>query len=379
VADRDNDLDIEGPHLPSSTGWSMPVARPSRVAAEVGSTRLEATRQQVLAYRLAAGGLNHRLPPGPTSLHRAAWAGLQDSMPRAAVLSIHARVQGTEPSTWEDHSLVQLWGPRYSAYAVAAADRAVFTLGRLPTDAKSRHFAEAMADRLEAFLGGRSMGYGEAGHGMGVNPNALRYAAPTGRVLMRWDGARQPTIWTVPRPGVDPAAARLELARRHLRVFGPTTPAAFAAWAGVKPVAARAAFEALASSLVAVRTPIGDASILAADEPALRAAGAERPTKGPPAEARLLPSGDAYYLLQGEQRELLVPDAGRRALLWTSRVWPGALLVGSEIAGTWRRANALLTVEPWRPLTKTERDAVEAEAQSLPLPGVASVEVRWSA
>jgi hypothetical protein len=42
--------------------------------------------------------------------------------------------------------------------------------------------------------------------------------------------------------------------------------------------------------------------------------------------------------------------------------------VAGEIVGTWRRANAKLSIESWRPLTRTERDAVEAEAQSLPLP-----------
>ena len=61
----------------------------------------------------------------------AAWAGLQDSMPRAALLSIHARVEDAEPSTWEDPSLVQLWGPRFSVFVVAARRR-----GRLhPRDA----------------------------------------------------------------------------------------------------------------------------------------------------------------------------------------------------------------------------------------------------
>src|SRR6187455_56510 len=95
---------------------------------------LALTREQILAHRRRAGALDRRLPPGPDSLHRAAWAGLQDSMPRAAVLSIHARVDGTRPSTFEDPSLVQVWGPRFSAFVVAAQDRAVFTLGRLPDD-----------------------------------------------------------------------------------------------------------------------------------------------------------------------------------------------------------------------------------------------------
>ena len=98
----------------------------------------------------------------------------------------------------------------------------------------------------------------------------------------------------------------------------------------------------------------------------------------PAAPARLLPSGDSYLLLQGADRELLVPDASQRGELWTPRVWPGGLLIGGEIAGTWRRANAVLTVQPWRPLSPAERDAVVAEAESLPLPGVTQpIVVQW--
>ncbi len=293
-------------------------------------------------------------------------------MPRAAVHSIHARVQETGPEAWEDPSLVQLWGPRFSAYVVAAGDLAVFSLGRLPDEGAGRRRAEDLARRLHAFLDGRRMPYGEAGRGLGVHPNALRYAAPTGTVLIRWEGARQPVIWTVPPPDVDPRDARRELARRYLHVFGPGTAAGFAQWAGIKPPRGRAAFDWLAGSLTPVRTPIGDAWILTGDEPAFRAPG------GPPAPARLLPSGDAYFLLQGADRELLVPDADHRRELWTPRVWPGAVLVDGEIVGTWRRAQADLTIESWRRLSRAEREAVEAEAASMPLPGIRQrARVRW--
>ncbi len=307
-----------------------------------------------------------------SSLRRAAWAGLQDSMPRAAVFSIHARVDGTQPSTWEDPSLVQLWGPRFSAYVVAACDVGVFSLGRLPTADNGRRRAEETAARLHAFLDGRRMTYGEAGHALGRNPNSLRYAAPTGTVLIRWDGARQPTVWTVPPPNIDAAEARLELARRHLHIFGPTTSEAFARWAGIKPPRARAAFDALADTLTPVRTPFGAASILTADETLFRTL--PQAATG----ARLLPSGDAYFLLQGADRVLLVPEPDRRRLLWTPRVWPGAVQVGGELVGTWRRAHADLGIEPWRRLSPAERAAVEAEAESLPLPGLPTgIRVRW--
>jgi hypothetical protein len=339
----------------------------------VGKRRLEFTRAQVLAFRRRSGGLDERLPAGPSSLRAAAWAGLQDSMPRAALLSIHARVEGTEPDSWEDPSLVQLWGPRFSAYVVAERDRAVFTVGRLPDDPAARRDAEQLADRLEVFLDGRRMKYGEAGRGLGGHPNALRYAAPTGRVVMRWDGARQPTIWTVPPPALGPGDVRLELGRRYLHVFGPATAETFAEWAGIAPARGRVTFHALAGSLTPVRTPVGDAWILADDEEAFGTC-----VGGDVASARLLPSGDAYFLLQGADRELLVPDPVRRRMLWPPRVWPGAVVVDGEVAGTWRRAGAVVTIQAWQRLSPAAREAVELEAQSFPIPAVQGrIRVRW--
>jgi hypothetical protein len=331
------------------------------------------TRAQILAFRRRVGALDERLPRGARSLRTAAWAGLQDSMPRAASLSIHARVAKTTPTTWEDSSLVQLWGPRYSAYVVATKDLGVFSLGRLPDDAKGRKRAEDAADRVESVLGlDTKMGYGEVGAALGVNANSLRYGTTTGRLVIRWEGARQPTLWCVPAPTITPDEARLELARRYLRVFGPTIPASFARWAGITPAGGARAFAALDGSLTAVRTPIGAAWILTADEQDVRA------EPGPDAPARLLPSGDAYYLLQGDDRKLLVPNAKRRPQLWTTRVWPGALLVNGEIVGTWRRANENVSIAIWRRLTNTERDAVVKEAESLPLPALPGpIVVAW--
>jgi hypothetical protein len=212
----------------------------------------------------------------------------------------------------------------------------------------------------------------DAGRALGVHPNSLRYASLTGTVLIRWNGARQPSIWTVPSPEMDAAKALQELVRRYLHAYGPSTVDTFVRWGGVDGRAATAAFNAMGASLLAVRTPLGEAQILAADEPALREPAA------PTAAARLLPSGDPYYLLWGADRELVIPDAARRASLWTSRVWPGALLVGGEIVGTWRRAQAIVVVTPWRHLSAQEREAVEREVSTLPLPDVSiPAIVRW--
>ncbi len=226
------------------------------------SPRLSLSREQILGFRREAGSLNERLPASAKSLRLAAWAGLQDSMPRAALLSIHARVKECDPNCWEHPSLVQLWGPRFNNYVVAARDLPMFSLGRLPHDARRRARAHDLASRLHTFLDGRRM------------------------------------------PADDEAAFR-------------------------QPFSSKAA----------------------------------------PA-ARLLPSGDAYYLLWDADREILVPDAKRRTELWTTRVWPGAVLVNGEIVGVWRRSTGEVSIDTWRRLLPAEWEAIEAEALALPLPGL---------
>ena len=336
-------------------------------------SRLRLTRQQILAFRRRVGGLEQRMPAGSESLRRAAWAGLQDSMPRAALLSLHARVESVQPSTWEHPSLAQLWGPRYHTYVVAECDFALFSLGRLPDSGKGRLRAERIAERLHAHLDGARMADGEAGRALGMNPNTFKYAATTGTVAIRWEGARAPTVWTVAAAEIDPADACRELARRYLHIFGPTTADGFARWAGISRRSAANAFASLEGSLLPVRSPLGDEWLLADDEPAVRAG------ETVAAPARLLPSGDAYFLLDGAERELLVPRADQRQRLWTSRVWPGALLVGGEIRGTWRRAQHTVRLDAWARLSHGMRDAIEAEARALPLPGVdPQIEVVWN-
>jgi hypothetical protein len=241
-----------------------------------------------------------------------------------------------------------------------------------PDDTRVRQIAEDLADRLNTLLDGGRMTDREAGRALGENHNRLRYAALTGRVVMRWEGARAPTVWTIPQPEVEPRDARIELADRYLHVFGPTTPHAFARWAGIAAPEGVAVFNALHRRLTPVRTPLGDAWILSRDEPTYRA------NARPAAPARLLPSGDAYFLLQGAERELLVPDAKHRGALWTPRVWPGAILVDGEIVGTWRRSREQVTLVVWKRLSIAAREAVEAEAAAMPLPDMLGpIVLRW--
>lgn len=333
---------------------------------------LVVTREQILDYRRHVAGLDERRLLESATVREAAWAGLQDSVPKSALLSLTARLQGVDADTWTAPELQQVWGPRYTTYVIASSDRAIFTLGRHPLETRTQNRATQLADQLETFLSGRTLTYREAGQAIGVHPSALRYAATTGRVLIRWEGSGPPLVWTAPQPEISPEDARKELLRRHLRSLGPGTIDSFAAWAGIKTRAASIAVNDLHDELVPVRTPLGEAWFTASDEDDLRA------TRSHPAPARLLPSGDSYFLLWGEDRSLVVPDETLRRRLWTPRVWPGAVLVDGEIVGTWRRSRNTVTITAWKRLSESRRREVAAEAEAFPLPTASEgVRVVW--
>jgi len=79
---------------------------------------------------------------------------------------------------------------------------------------------------------------------------------------------------------------------------------------------------------------------------------------------RLLPPSDP--LLQGRDREVLVPDAEHRRAVWANLGAPGVLLSGVDVVGVWRtrqRGKRLtVAVEPFGALTKSQRAGVAEEA-----------------
>ena len=105
----------------------------------------------MLWHRLRANHLGRRLPSG--SLAVAAFAGLQDSAPRAALTALHARVEAVEPSDWEHPALVQTWAPRGAVFVVPRADLEVFSLGISPRDDQVRDMFGRLAARAGASVG----------------------------------------------------------------------------------------------------------------------------------------------------------------------------------------------------------------------------------
>ena len=107
----------------------------SLVSSELGNPIMTAPsidREHALAFRQQATHLDKRLPL--ERLTEAAFAGLQDSSPRSAVLALHARVENVLSSAWKDPWFVQVWGSRGAVYVVPKDEVAIFTIGFLPRD-----------------------------------------------------------------------------------------------------------------------------------------------------------------------------------------------------------------------------------------------------
>jgi hypothetical protein len=146
---------------------------------------------------------------------------------------------------------------------------------------------------------------------------------------------------------------RLDVVRAYLRLLGPATPKQVADFldAPVKDVKARWPEDA-----VEVWVEGENRWVLAEDEALLG--------EGPPEVTRLLGPFDLF--LQPKDRTLLVPDTSRHKALWPVLGRPGAVLVGGEVAGTWRPRKSgtklRLAVESWQRLP---RPAVEEQAERL--------------
>src|SRR6267143_4366337 len=205
---------------PMTTVWGTGANSPSGLMQRLHSPCVRSTmsipsltRENVLAFRQRATYLHKRLPPG--RLAEPAFAGLQDSNPRSAVLALHARVKDVSPSAWKDPRFVQVWGPRGAVYVVPAHDVAVFTLGRFPRNPVFGAEVRAAAEKATRAFRARqaSPGRRRSSRAVGLNFRELRIASMTGAVRIEWDGAT--TSWRlVDPPTQSTESARLALAPR---------------------------------------------------------------------------------------------------------------------------------------------------------------------
>jgi hypothetical protein len=159
-----------------------------------------------------------------------------------------------------------------------------------------------------------------------------------------------------PGPAPHPMAApeSLQPIRNYLRFLGPATPHEVAAFldSPVAEIKNHWPQDAVEVSVAGRQSwMLGDPDGIEHDQELLR----------------LLNGFDLF--LQGKDRDLIVPDAGKHKDLWPVLGRPGAVLSGTEIVGTWRPKTAgkdfTLRLSLWTNLPKRVRNQLQIEVERL--------------
>ena len=357
---------------------------------------VELSRSQVIAHRVAVHGLVDRAA-ALTDL-AVLDLGVQDTPPGALRMALSARlaeplqpdadltVGGTLTEVWSHRgaphlhrtgalpALVAACWPRDDADAAARLgwQRARLAAVGVAARAAYRTVAEAVAAVLDGPLSKSELSGAVTAR---IPPELAPYCRPCGthhvaEQLLRLaglpGGARlrpgtKPLVleplpgWT--GPPADEAAGTAALQESYLHLFGPATDADVAGYLGTNRAAV---VPDRPDGLVPVCVGGRAGAASAAQVDAIRSA-------EPVDVVRLLPPSDP--LLQGRDRDVLVPEPDLRKILWPTLGPPGAVLSGTEIIGAWRTRKAGrrldVTVTGPRPLSAADRDALAHEAQRL--------------
>lgn len=381
-------------------------------------TRQQLCREQVIAFRLRAHGLAERRPAAGV-LAAAAACAVQNSPPGAALLALAARIEDLAPEVFDDlvetdKTLLQTWSMRGAPFFFPSQDAAVFTTGVLPPTEAGRlqlvigveqalqrvgigldDLVDLLSAQIGSVLVGRRLAINELGRELAealspqLSPSQARawrelgpYAKdqPLGEAIVHFAlrisclrgelcfaprrANKAPFVlvdeWLDAPPGrIDADQARAELLRRYLSCYGPSTPAEFASWLGVRVGDTHAWWQPAADQLAEV-------DFAGRRCWALRESLAELTSASGAHGVRLLPPGDPYT--QQRDRQTLIDKVHHRTI-WRPLGAPGCVLVDGQIAGTWRahksgRALAL-TVEPFTSLSRADRERLHHEAEQM--------------
>lgn len=362
---------------------------------------IDVTREQVLAYRIAATGLLRATAERPSALP-VLGLGVQDTPYGSARLALAARTTGP----LDDDALVLTWAARGAPHLhrrgeVAEVARALWPLSDADATARimNPRIAEGARLGLAAFTAAATalrevvtepMPKGEVSREVSARvPESLTFdCGPcrsrhiSGGLFQLVGAAAGVEVRPVGRatelaplagspPPPETAAGTAALLRTYLGLLGPGTPADAAGYLDATRTNLAPAWP---EGLVEVRVDGRKAWLPEERVDALLGAPA-------PELVRLLTVRDP--LLQARDRDVLVPDRARQKKLWAPLGAPGALLVNGEIAGTWRAKAAgkklTVTVTPFAPLPAGVRAAVEEEAQVVAAArGAASAQVELS-
>lgn len=343
--------------------------------------------EQVLAFRFARSGLTDR---STRDLFSAPACPASDFSPGAALLALAARAEDVTregyDSLVDDGEIVVAHVIRGAIHAVAPGDHALY--GRALVARDDAELAAQMGEQVKRLAAEHGFATTEAlDEVTGAIDDALKGGQALDKValhqamrervreeLLPWCkgcGSHHvaPMMWrfatvkagarldskrryVAGKPGRPPAAR--EAVRRFLHFYGPSTPAAFADWAGLAEPHAKRLWDDVAGDLADVD---GHGALLREDVADLAS----------PPEARgvrFLPPGDPY--LQKANRPLLAPDPDLRKQLFRPVASPGAVVEDGRLVGLWRaKAKGKRSEVTVDKLARFERADVEDEAQRV--------------
>jgi hypothetical protein len=173
------------------------------------------------------------------------------------------------------------------------------------------------------------------------------------------------------------STTKASLLQRFLRAYAPAKLSDFTAWAGISAAQARPAWDALAPKLrpIQIERAAQPAFVLERDLDALRHAHADEQS------VRLIAPGDP--MLQARDRDTLIPNKARQAVVWKNLSPRAVVLLGAEIAAIpkiQRRKTALhVDVQALRKLDASAQAKLEQEATRLAYAhGSSEVQIEWT-
>ena len=346
----------------------------------------------------------HLLAPAPAAQMVEtvrAVGGIQAQVLSAAELAIGARVaditrQDVQAALWEQHALVKTYGPRGTLHLHPADELPLWMAALQAAEALSgppwyQHAglepsqADDLVNAIGNALDGRCLTRKELADAVASQGGEwarerllsawgelLAPAARAGKLCFGPGTGSQVSFvradqWIGHWEQHDPQAALVELCRRYIATYGPTTHQDIAHWFRLKPEQARVLMVSLAADLEEVEF-IGRRAWL------LASAARDDPQEADESSLWLLPQYDCYLLGCGP-RERIVPEVARPRVntygrgRFESATGLPVLLIDGAVAGIWERRKQGKTtevrVESFIALTARQHVQLEAEAARI--------------
>jgi hypothetical protein len=153
----------------------------------------------------------------------------------------------------------------------------------------------------------------------------------------------------------DVETALEHLVARYLGAFGPASANDVAAFTGIPVTTLKPVLEGMA-----LRRFVDERG-----KKLLDVAGAPLPPADTPAPVRFLPTWDAVLLVHARRTGIL--DEEYRKIIFSTKVPPSfpTFLVDGRVVGTWKYGDARVVLDPFEPLDKPTRRALDDEAERL--------------